>query len=91
VQILVTSTQFRLIYHRMAELIRDDEETRDLAIAMNLRDECDDDEDCHNTATLRAISSTSPMGALVGMDMHPRQNVYQASPLFFLVYAMSSS
>lgn len=79
-QILVTSTQFRMIYHRMAELIRETPATRDLAVALNLQDEfCED-----NEAALRAVTSPSQeqaLGALVGMDMHPRQNVYQASNL----------
>lgn len=87
-QIFVSSTQFRMIYHRMSELIRDSSNHKDLAIALNLRDpdaedECDGEDSQKNAATLRAMQNSQD-GCLAGMDMHPRQNVYQGQT--FLSY-----
>lgn len=67
-QITVSSTQFRLVYHHMAELIRSSLDN--LAAALGL---ADGQIGGYETAAMK-----DPLfGALVGMDLHPRQNVYQ--------------
>ena len=67
-QITVSSIQFRLVYHHMAELIRSSLDN--LAAALGL---ADGQIGGYETAAMK-----DPLfGALVGMDLHPRQNVYQ--------------
>ena len=70
----MSSTQFRLAYHRMAEAIQKSADTADVAVALNLLDE--PDESCRRKRLTSAMQN--PLyGALVGVDLHPRQNVYQ--------------
>lgn len=71
-QIVVSSAQFRLVYHHMAELIRTTLEN--LAAALRLVDTPDKDRQMQ----METDAMRDPLhGALVGMDMHPRQNVFQ--------------
>lgn len=76
-QIVVSSAQFRLLYHRMAELIR--ASLGDLAVALSLADVPAGKQQQQQMET--AAMQDPLYGALVGMDMHPRQNVFQARHL----------
>ena len=78
-QILVSSTQFRLIYHRLSQLIC--KEASSLAVALNLAD-CENDEDGKRVMMTDAMLDPA-FGALVGVDMHPKQNVFQVRVVHF--------
>ena len=75
-QIVVSSAQFRLLYHHMAELIRT--KLENLAAALRMVDASDNDKQMG----METDAMRDPLhGALVGMDMHPRQNVFQVLPI----------
>ena len=78
-QIIMTSTQFKVAYGRMAEVIQKSADLHNLAVALNLEDETNVEESLRkHTEAMR----NPEYGALIGMDMHPRQNAFQVFDFF---------
>lgn len=73
-QIVVSSVQFKLLYHHMADILQK-ECSSAVAAALNIAEAPEDE---GQRCTLETEAMQDPLwGALVGMDMHPSRNVYQ--------------
>lgn len=83
-QLLVTHAQFRQLYEDVVDFLvksEDEEECLDVACALELAECAIGDSSSSGAEAARArilaSSSRSPVHALVGLDLHPRQNAAQ--------------
>lgn len=79
-QLLVTHAQFRQLYEDILSFLAKDEACVDVARALELTAGDSDPEEARSSILLHASASSSsdpPFHALVGLDLHPRQNAAQ--------------